>query len=349
MQQQCLVRSFNSWVNFCTARKCAKLKVMELLVKATTRQRCLALRKWFALAQHSRAQSEALERVLKYRHRRTLRTALATWRSTIHLLVNARLSELERFLHIQSNKVTSLEVEKERAKDATLRRIINSWKNRSLLATFTCWKKNVVNQKLVRKRSGRVLQRILHTELSRAFEGWVTFVSARKDQRKRVHKVLCRLACAKLTLAFEHWQQFLLQGKRIEDFIQRRSIHLITRCFDALDENCKVRCESKREVVRRLIGASKQRRQRCFNWWRLQAEAARVQEKYLQVLTVATAIKNEQAMSLKTLYCWRRLASKSKLRRCHLSHLFMSKGRNAKLKSVRQWKAMRLRAHVLQR
>lgn len=349
LQQQCIARSFNSWVFYYSRRKEAKVKVVKLLTNATVRLRRRALLSWHRLTITARDQAEAMRKVIKCCYNRTLRIAMATWRSNVRALMTAHMVALEESLRSHSETIDSLRLESERAKDARLRRILASWTNRSLFKTFNEWKENARSQRRLREKSSRILQRFAHTNLARAFAGWTSFVSSRKEHRQLVHKVLLRLTCAKLTLAFDRWQEHTCLDAKLCEFVQKRTGYLAAKCFDALRSNCKTRREAKREVLQGLFMASTQRQSWGFHTWRLHMEAARVQEKYLQVLCVASAMRNDRAKQLKTFHSWKSITSKSKLRRCHLAHLLLSKGRNSKHKSVRQWNAIRIRARVLHR
>jgi hypothetical protein len=78
--------------------------------------------------------------------------------------------------------------------------------NGTLVSSFERWRDHIIEEKQMKKKALKVVQRLMNGALFSAFEGWRDHIMEEKHMRAKARKVVQRLMNATLVHAFEGWR-----------------------------------------------------------------------------------------------------------------------------------------------
>lgn len=194
IQSALMTAAFNEWESRTFEHRRQKQQMSGVLGRLQQRSLALAWAGWL-------------------HHRTRLDVARRTVRRLQHIRVGHCFKRWQVIYAVSSNIIAR--------REAVAGRIVRTWSNRQMAATFAEWSDNASSRKTIRGRMQRTMLRLIQHRLAAAFGGWAAAVASRVRRRGVASRAVRTLSNSSSSKSFHSWHDYALEHKQLNQRVRQ--------------------------------------------------------------------------------------------------------------------------------
>ena len=246
LQNRSLAVALSMWTSNVVEEKQLKHKALKVVQKLLNRVFVEGFERWHGIAVHLKTEraearrKEAIQRKILLRIiNRTQAEAMQQWRYNVSE-ARARASRSLRAVSRWANRALFQSMEQwilRLEQGRRLRQTLSRMRNRAAFGAWECWKEHMAEQKELRFKGRKIVQRLTHRGLAQAFDQWMRVVeilaAEHSDESRKsfvIKKVVLRIVHRLLASAVSRWVQKVTDAGRMR-FILTRTLARMKHCM----------------------------------------------------------------------------------------------------------------------
>jgi hypothetical protein len=297
MDQAFLLAGFQSWGAWVAEVQHHEAIVGRFLARMQQSAALKSFQKWLHTTKERRWLRRLLGRLFALQRQRSLLGGLVSWKalcsgatSVEMMAASARIQEMEE-------RIANMESHAAYVRAQMVKKVMASWQLGARTRCFRAWQEHFRAARHSRQGVLRVVRRVLHRVIGRAFVGWNEFCVARKRLRESTARALRMWQNGALARVYRPWVAIAKERARRRLVMKRFSAKLrngqVARALLAWDDFVERRLRAKTLVQKVSTRCEKILESKGFRGWRAaaaamqQGEAARVAKRNRALKIVA--------------------------------------------------------------